>query len=66
MNKLYYTINTEDCDLKSIYVYEIQDNIPKYLIDLERGYEANSEAEISEWLISNGCYEDGEFTLTQL
>ena len=55
MKKLYYTVNNELSDdgfangIKSIYVYEILDNTPQLVTELETDYENNSRKAILEY-----------------
>lgn len=73
--KLYYTIEygTQPsggyCDEltgdKTITCYDIVDNIPKMIAEIESLNTKNSKEEIQFWLDNNG-YEDKEFELVQL
>jgi hypothetical protein len=72
--KLYYTVEKEIDDNggddtltgnKTITVYEIVNNEPKKLTDIECGTEENSKDKINEYLEDNG-YGDDEFTLILL
>jgi uncharacterized protein YegJ (DUF2314 family) len=72
--KLYYTVEKEIDDNggddtltgnKTITVYEIVNNEPKKLTDIECGTEENSKDKINDYLSDNG-YGDDEFTLILL
>ena len=67
--KLFYTIEKqtttidtiEECTgWKTIQVYEITENQPKLLVELEVRNDDSSEVQIQHWLDNNG-YEDKEY-----
>ena len=70
MRKLYYVIEIELDDalisgIKFVIVYEIINNIPVRIFDLEIAYEDSSEDAIQNYLNDNG-YGDKIFELIQL
>ena len=73
MNTLYFTIgkhlvNVGDIEeasgWKTIYVYKIEDNVPKLQAEIEALNESHSSDEIQTWLDNNG--DETEYNFTEL
>ena len=74
ISKLFYTVEKqtqtidtiEECTgWKNIQVYEIANDQPKILFELEAGNDDSSEEEIQTWLDNNG-FENREYELVWL
>lgn len=73
MNTLYFTVgkhlvNVGDIEeasgWKTIYVYKIEDNVPKLQAEIEALNESQCSDEIQTWLDNNG--DETEYTFTEL
>lgn len=73
MNTLYFTVgkhlvNVGDIEeasgWKTIYVYKIEDNVPKLQAKIEALNESQCSDEIQTWLDDNG--DETEYTFTEL
>jgi len=74
MKKLFYTVEkqtktidtVEECTgWKTIQIYEIEDNLPKMLMQIEVHNDDSSVEEIQTWLNNNG-FDDREYVFVWL